>query len=161
MRTRKRICAAVLTAVFAAVLCLTGCSLSPRLYEGIWAAEDLEVNGLSIDRLEMAVEVCSEEPAWDEYDTFSYPDRDGEWSIYFRISFLIDGVRSEFVTADFHKPNNRLMCSLTWKGDDIVFFGDICGKEGEIYFDCALGSSHLGSDWQKNDLLDFQMTEVL
>ena len=59
MKTRKRICTAVLTAVFAAVLCLTGCSLSPRLYEGIWAAEDLEVNGLSIDRLEMAVELCS------------------------------------------------------------------------------------------------------
>ena len=74
MRTRKRICAAVLTAVFAAVLCLTGCSRAPRLYEGVWAAEDLEVNGLSIDRLEMAVELCSEEPAWDEYDTFRYPD---------------------------------------------------------------------------------------
>ena len=89
MRTRKRICAAVLTAVFAAVLCLTGCSRAPRLYEGVWAAEDLEVNGLSIDRLEMAVELCAEEPAWDEYDTFRYPDRDGEWSIYFRIYFDI------------------------------------------------------------------------
>ncbi len=147
--------------LFLLLLCLTGCSLSPRLYEGVWAAENLQFDDLTIDRLEMTIERCPEKPAWDEYDTFSYPDRDGEWSIYFRISFLIDGVRSEFVTADFHKPNNRLMCSLTWKGDDIVFFGDICGKEGEIYFDCALGSSHLGSDWQKNDLLDFQMPEVL
>ena len=144
MRTRKRICAAVLTAVFAAVLCLTGCSLSPRLYEGVWAAEDLEVNGLSIDRLEMAVELCSEEPAWNEYDTFTYYEGDGEWSIYFRISFLIDGVRSEFVTADFHKPNNRLMCSLTWKGDDLVFLAISVEKRGRSILTALWARAILG-----------------
>ena len=46
MRTRKRICAAVLTAVFAAVLCLVGCSRTPRLYEGVWAAENLQFDDL-------------------------------------------------------------------------------------------------------------------
>ena len=49
MRTRKRICAAVLTAVFAAVLCLTGCA--PRayeLYEGTWEGEDIALGDLEI-----------------------------------------------------------------------------------------------------------------
>ena len=49
MRTRKRICAAVLTAVFAAALCLTGCA--PRayeLYEGTREGEDIALGDLGI-----------------------------------------------------------------------------------------------------------------
>ena len=75
MRTRKRICTAVLTAVFAAALCLTGCA--PRayeLYEGTWEGEDIALGDLGIKTFTMTLTPCEKEPAWDEYDTLFADD---------------------------------------------------------------------------------------
>ena len=140
MRTRKRICAAVLTAVFAAVLCLTGCSRAPRLYEGVWAAEDLEVNGLSIDRLEMAVELCSEEPAWDEYDTLL---ADGIWYL---VTFTVNGEECETVSVTYYGKEMKTTL-FTWRESFLELGGQLHRISKENVFEGRIRLYEDDVDW--------------
>ena len=159
MRTRKRICAAILTAVFAAVLCLTGCSLSPRLYEGVWAAENLQFDDLTIDRLEMTIERCPEKPAWNEYDTFTYYEGEGEE--YFRLSFLVNGTEPEVVGAGFSGPD-YLRGNMIWQGIELRLNCNVSGREGEVRFEAHLGKNRDEEPyWQDAQWLEFDFLEVL
>ena len=118
MRTRKRICAAVLTAVFAAVLCLTGCA--PRayeLYEGTWEGEDIALGDLGIKTFTMTLTPCEKEPAWDEYDTLFADD------IRYLVTFTVNGEACETTTLTYYGKEMKGALFI-WRGNSL----DLCGE---------------------------------
>ena len=155
MRTRKRICAAVLTAVFAAVLCLTGCA--PRayeLYEGTWEGEDIALGDLGIKTFTMTLTPCEKEPAWDEYDTLFADD------IRYLVTFTVNGEECETTTLTYYGKDMK-SCIFTWQENIFELSGQLFrAEQGRNVFEGRLrlyqehGDPTLITDWTVVDRAD-------
>ena len=141
MRTRKRICAAVLTAVFAAALCLTGCA--PRayeLYEGTWEAEDIALGDLEITTFTMTLTPCEEEPAWDEYDTLFADD------IRYLVTFTVNGEECETVSVTYYGKEMKTTL-FTWRERFLELYGELHRISKENVFEGRIRLYEDDVDW--------------
>ena len=141
MRTRKRICAAVLTAVFAAVLCLTGCA--PRayeLYEGTWEGEDIALGDLGIKTFTMTLTPCEKEPAWDEYDTLFADD------IRYLVTFTVNGEECETTTLTYYGKEMKTTL-FTWRESFLELGGQLHRISKENVFEGRIRLYEDDVDW--------------
>lgn len=141
MRTRKRICAAVLTAVFAAALCLTGCA--PRayeLYEGTWEGEDIALGDLGIKTFTMTLTPCEKEPAWDEYDTLFADD------IWYRVRFTVNGEACEMTTLTYYGKEMKTTL-FTWRESFLELYGELHRISKENVFEGRIRLYEDDVDW--------------
>ena len=141
MRTRKRICAAVLTAVFAAVLCLTGCA--PRayeLYEGTREGEDIALGDLGIKTFTMTLTPCEKEPAWDEYDTLFADD------IWYRVRFTVNGEACETVSVTYYGKEMKTTL-FTWRESFLELGGQLHRISKENVFEGRIRLYEDDVDW--------------
>ena len=141
MRTRKRICAAALTAVFAAVLCLTGCA--PRayeLYEGTWEGEDIALGDLGIKTFTMTLTPCEKEPAWDEYDTLFADD------IWYRVRFTVNGEACETTTLTYYGKEMKTTL-FTWRESFLELGGQLHRISKENVFEGRIRLYEDDVDW--------------
>ena len=138
MRTRKRICATVLTAVFAAVLCLTGCSY--ELYEGTWEAEDIALGDLEITTFTMTLTPCEEEPAWDEYDTLFADD------IWYFVTFTVNGEECETISVTYYGKEMKTTL-FTWRESFLELYGELHRISKENVFEGRIRLYEDDVDW--------------
>ena len=141
MRTRKRICAAVLTAVFAAALCLTGCA--PRayeLYEGTREGEDIALGDLGIKTFTMTLTPCEKEPAWDEYDTLFADD------IWYRVRFTVNGEACETTTLTYYGKEMKTTL-FTWRESFLELGGQLHRISKENVFEGRIRLYEDDVDW--------------
>ena len=141
MRTRKRICASVLTAVFAAALCLTGCA--PRayeLYEGTWETEDIALGDLEIKTFTMTLTPCEEEPAWDEYDTLFADD------IRYLVTFTVNGEECETVSVTYYGKEMKTTL-FTWRERFLELYGELHRISKENVFEGRIRLYEDDVDW--------------
>ena len=141
MRTRKRICAAVLTAVFAAALCLTGCA--PRayeLYEGTREGEDIALGDLGIKTFTMALTPCEKEPAWDEYDTLFADD------IRYLVTFTVNGEECETVSVTYYGKEMKTTL-FTWRESFLELGGQLHRISKENAFEGRIRLYEDDVDW--------------
>lgn len=141
MRTRKRICAAVLTAVFAAALCLTGCA--PRAYElyaGTWEGEDIALGDLGIKTFTMTLTPCEKEPAWDEYDTLFADD------IRYLVTFTVNGEECETVSVTYYGKEMKTTL-FTWRESFLELGGQLHRISKENVFEGRIRLYEDDVDW--------------
>ena len=141
MRTRKRICTAVLTAVFAAALCLTGCA--PRayeLYEGTWEGEDIALGDLGIKTFTMTLTPCEKEPAWDEYDTLFADD------IRYLVTFTVNGEECETVSVTYYGKEMKTTL-FTWRESFLELGGQLHHISKENVFEGRIRLYEDDVDW--------------
>ena len=141
MRTRKRICAAVLTAVFAAALCLTGCA--PRayeLYEGTREGEDIALGDLGIKTFTMTLTPCEKEPAWDEYDTLFADD------IRYLVTFTVNGEECETVSVTYYGKEMKTTL-FTWRESFLELGGQLHHISKENVFEGRIRLYEDDVDW--------------
>ena len=141
MKTRKRICATVLTAAFAAVLCLTGCA--PRayeLYEGTWGTEDVALGDLEITTFTMTLTPCEEEPAWDEYDTLFADD------IWYLVTFTVNGEECETVSVTYYGKEMKTTL-FTWRESFLELYGELHRISKENVFEGRIRLYEDDVDW--------------
>ena len=141
MRTRKRICTAVLTAVFAAALCLTGCA--PRayeLYEGTWEGEDIALGDLGIKTFTMTLTPCEKEPAWDEYDTLFADD------IRYLVTFTVNGEECETVSVTYYGKEMKTTL-FTWRESFLELGGQLHRISKENAFEGRIRLYEDDVDW--------------
>ena len=141
MRTRKRICTAVLTAVFAAALCLTGCA--PRayeLYEGTWEGEDIALGDLGIKTFTMTLTPCEKEPAWDEYDTLFADD------IRYLVTFTVNGEECETVSVTYYGKEMKTTL-FTWRESFLELYGELHRISKENVFEGRIRLYEDDVDW--------------
>lgn len=114
MRTRKRICAAVLTAVFAAILCLTGCSY--ELYEGTWGAENIVFEELTLQRFSFTLTPYhGEDPRHDDLLI------EGK---HYLLVFTVNGEECETIGVAASQ-NEMQACGAAWREYELILSGKL------------------------------------